>query len=89
MAPSRRILDVPVYRHALILACRMKMAATPTKKQVIRLLKTKTLYEEFQTAFDILNTDQMCLPWTVHEWIKDVMYNSMVIDYVLQLMNVL
>jgi len=84
MASSRRIIDVPTYSDALVLACKMKLLGrSPTREDVARLLKSRTLFEEYQHAFDEINKKHMCLPWTVHEWIAEVANNPLVIDFVL------
>jgi len=68
MASSRRVIDVPTYSDALVLACKLKLLGRyPTREDVARLLKSRALFEEYQHAFDIINETNMCLPWTVHE----------------------
>jgi len=84
MAYSRRIIDVPTYSDAFVLACKMKLFGRyPTREDVASLLKSRTLFEEFQHAFDYINKQNMCLPWTVHEWFAEVANNPLVIDFVL------
>jgi len=75
---------VPTYSDAFVLACKMKLFGRyPTREDVDSLLKSRTLFEEFQHAFDYINKQNMCLPWTVHEWIAEVANNPLVIDFVL------
>ena len=85
MERSTRVLDVPIYRRALVYAFKM---ITPTQpilsvNGIYGQLRKYELFDEFQQAFQQLSGKEQVQPWTAQDWITEVIDNPVVVHFLM------